>query len=121
MKKFLIISFNFEPNNNPRAIRWNAILNYIKKKNLSVEFITYKKNKKKYSKNINFHEHQNKLFNEFKEKNLKLVQSNYIYNIYKITKIILLKIFKFFYKIIVKHIYGLIMPVLQFILFIKQL
>jgi hypothetical protein len=104
MKKFLIISFNFEPNNNPRAIRWNAILNYIKKKNLSVEFITYKKNKKRYSKNINFYEHQNKLFNEFKEKNLKLVQPNYIYNIYKILKILLSKIFKFFYKIIVKHI-----------------
>ena len=57
MKKFLVISFNFEPNTNPRAIRWNAILDYIKKKKISVEFITHKKNKKKYPKNINFYEH----------------------------------------------------------------
>ena len=104
MKKFLVISFNFEPNNNPRAIRWNAILDYLKKRNISIEFITYKKNKKKYSKNINFYEHKNKLFDVFANKKSKKILSNFKYSISKIPQSILFKTFEVFYKIIGKHI-----------------
>jgi hypothetical protein len=104
MKKFLIISFNFEPNNNPRAIRWNAIADHLKKKNISVDFITYKKNKKKYSKNITFYEHKNKLFDEFVEKKSKLIQLKTKHYFCKIIETLFLKIFEIFYKIIGKHI-----------------
>jgi hypothetical protein len=104
MKNFLVISFNFEPNTNPRAIRWNAILDYIKKKNISVEFITHKKNKKKYPKNINFYEHKNKLFDLFTQKRSKQIMSNSKHSIFKNLKIKLLKLLEIFYKIIGKHI-----------------
>lgn len=68
MKKFLIISFNYEPLNNPRAIRWYSILSYLKKKkiNLSIDFITYKKKKTSISKNITIHSINNT--NNFKNK-----------------------------------------------------
>lgn len=104
MKKFLVISFNFEPNSNPRAIRWNAIIDYVKKKNVSVEFITYKKNKKKYSKNINFYEHKNKYFDSLAKKRSKQVISSFKYSILKKFKTLLIKILEIFYKIIGKQI-----------------
>lgn len=69
MKKVIIISFNFEPYDNPRAIRWGSILNFIQKKNILIEFVTYKKNKTKYSKNIKFHSHENILVDKFIDKN----------------------------------------------------
>ena len=65
MKKFLIISFNLEPYNTPRAIRLGSILDYVSKKKISIDVATYKKSRKKFSKNVNIHSHENFLFNKF--------------------------------------------------------
>jgi hypothetical protein len=103
MKKVIIISFNFQPYDNPRAIRWVSILNFIQKKNILIEFVTYKKNKTKYSKNIKFHSHENILVDKFIDKNKpkKELNPNFFF---KSINDLLIKLFFFHYKFIFKHL-----------------
>ncbi|MDC3175343.1 hypothetical protein OA845_02355 [Candidatus Pelagibacter sp.] len=103
MKRSLIISFNLEPYNTPRAIRLGSILDHISNKKILVDVVTYKKNKKRYSKNIKIHSHENFLFNKFfnKSPEKKYKNSFFFTNIFNQ---IIIKFILSLYKFIGKYI-----------------
>ena len=103
MKKFLIISFNYQPYNNPRALRWGSILDFVNKKNFLIDFVTLAKNKKKYYKNITFHSHENLFLNMVNDKSQKLRKSNSKKLFSKKIKGYVSNIIIFFYKLIGRY------------------
>jgi hypothetical protein len=101
MKKFLIISYNYQPYNNPRAIRWGSILNFVKKKKITIDFVTLGENKKNFSKNITFHHHENLFLNKPNDQilNKSNTKKLFFHNI----KDLLYNIIIFFYKFIGRY------------------
>lgn len=76
MKKKLIIAFNYEPYDNPRAIRWGNILNYVTKKKIEIDLVTYKNSNKSNNKKLIIHGHENLYANKFLKKNKNIVKAN---------------------------------------------